>query len=133
MHSFLETLKYRMNEKALRVLEYPKIIEMLTEQAASAPGKEKCRQLTPSSDMAEVTRMQTETGDALKRIYRKGPISFSGVKDLRADIMRLTIGSSFGISELLDIAKLLDAAARAKQYAAARPLAGDPEMHPVRG
>ena len=122
MHSFLETLKYRMNEKALRVLEYPKIIEMLTEQAASAPGKEKCRQLTPSSDMAEVTRMQTETGDALKRIYRKGPISFSGVKDLRADIMRLTIGSSFGISELLDIAKLLDAAARAKQYAKAENL-----------
>ena len=122
MHSFLETLKYRMNEKALRVLEYPKIIEMRTEQAASAPGKEKCRQLTPSSDMAEVTRMQTETGDALKRIYRKGPISFSGVKDLRADIMRLTIGSSFGISELLDIAKLLDAAARAKQYAKAENL-----------
>ena len=111
-----------MNEKALRVLEYPKIIEMLTEQAASAPGKEKCRQLIPSSDLAEVIRMQRETGDALKRIYRKGAISFSGVKDLRADIMRLTIGSSFGISELLDIAKLLDAAGRAKQYAKAENL-----------
>ncbi len=105
-----------MNEKALRVLEYPRIIDMLVQEAGSAPGKEKCRQLMPSSDISEICRMQAETADALKRIYKKGSLSFSGVKDMRADIRRLEIGSSFSAAELLDIARLLDAAGRVKQY-----------------
>lgn len=105
-----------MNEKALRILEYPKIRDMLTECAGSLPGKIKCRELLPSDDLAEVLRMQTETGDALRRIYAKGSISFSGVKDIRGDIKRLEIGGSLNTSELLDIAKLLETAARVKAY-----------------
>ena len=105
-----------MNEKALRILEYPKIIAQLTECAASQPGKALCRALEPSVSLAEIRRMQAETGDALHRIYAKGNLSLSGVKDLRGDIRRLEIGSSLGITELLDIAKLLDAAQRARQY-----------------
>ncbi|MSS15752.1 endonuclease MutS2 [Lachnospiraceae bacterium Oil+RF-744-WCA-WT-11] len=60
--------------------------------------------------------MQTETADALRRIYEKGSVSFSGVKDMRADIARLQIGGSLSITELLDIAKLLETAARVKSW-----------------
>ena len=41
-----------MNEKALRVLEYPKIIERLTKLAGSEPGKKLCSQLVPSTDLS---------------------------------------------------------------------------------
>ncbi len=105
-----------MNEKALRILEYPKIRDMLVSCAGSVPGKMKCQALIPSSDMSEVLRMQTETGDALRRIYEKGGVSFSGVKDMRADIKRLEIGGSLSASGLLDIAKLLETAAKVKSY-----------------
>ncbi len=105
-----------MNEKALRVLEYPKIILQLTECATSQPGKALCRALLPSDNLPEILRTQRETSDALRRIYAKGNLSFSGVRDIRPDVRRLEIGSSLGITELLDIAKLLEAAQRAHQY-----------------
>lgn len=105
-----------MNEKALRILEYSKIRDMLAACAGSQPGRQKCQALLPSSDLAEVRRMQTETGDALRRIYQKGGVSFSGVKDMRGDIKRLEIGASLNAAELLDVAKLLEAAARVKSY-----------------
>jgi len=105
-----------MNEKALRILEYPKIREMLVACAGSFPGRQKCQALLPSQDLQEVQRMQTETADALRRIYEKGSVSFSGVKDMRADIARLQVGGSLSITELLDVAKLLETAARVKSW-----------------
>ncbi len=108
-----------MNEKAMRVLEYPKIIEQLTACAASMPGKALCRALLPSMDLNVISRMQEETADALRRIYAKGSLSFSGVKDLRGDIRRLEIGSTLGIVELLSIGRLLDIAQKARRYEAA--------------
>ncbi len=105
-----------MNEKALRILEYPKIREMLVACAGSFPGRQKCQALLPSQDLQEVQRMQTETADALRRIYEKGSVSFSGVKDMRADIAMLQIGGSLSITELLDVAKLLETAARVKSW-----------------
>ena len=105
-----------MNEKALRILEFSKIIEKLESCAGSAPGKALCRDLLPQSDIGEICRLQQETTDALGRIYRSGNISFSGVTDLRPSIKRLEIGSTLSISELLGIVKLLDACSRVKAY-----------------
>ena len=106
-----------MNERALRVLEYPKIIDRLVQFAGSLPGKNLCRELVPSSDYGEILRLQQETKDALARIYRKGSISFSGLKDMRGSIRRLEIGSSMSTSELLDLAKILDVCSRVHSWA----------------
>ena len=75
-----------MNEKALKTLEYTKIIEKLTGFAGSELGKEKCRALVPSSDLEEIKTLQAETESALNRIYKKGSLSFSGIHDIRASI-----------------------------------------------
>ena len=83
-----------MNEKALRTLEYTKIIERLTELAGSSIGKELCRNLKPSSNLAEIEAAQKQTSDALSRIYQRGSISFSGVQDVRGSLKRLEIGGS---------------------------------------
>ena len=105
-----------MNEKAIRVLEYPKIIEQLTECATCAPGKALCRALLPSTDLTQILSLQEETADALRRIYAKGGLSFSGLRDLRGDIRRLEIGSTLGIVELLATGRLLELAGKARKY-----------------
>ena len=105
-----------MNERALKTLEYNKIIDRLAALAGSALGREKCEKLLPSSDLEEIRRMQQETSDALARIYQKGSLSFSGIPDVRASIMRLKIGGTLGPQELLRISSLLTAALRAKNY-----------------
>ena len=105
-----------MNEKALRILEYPKIIDILTGYASSPMGKELCRNLMPSSDISEILQGQMETSDALTRVMKKGSLSFSGIRDIRGSLLRLKVGSTVGMAELLNIAATLDVALRAKSY-----------------
>lgn len=105
-----------MNHKALQVLEYHKIIRQLAEYAGSDPGRELCRHLEPSSNLAEILQAQTETTDAATRVRMKGSLSFSGVHDIQGSVKRLEIGSSLSIAELLSISSLLTIAARAKAY-----------------
>ena len=105
-----------MNEKALKTLENYKIIDMLEAFATSSIGKNKCRQLRPLDNLTEIETMQQETADALSRIYQKGSLSFSGVKDVRGSLKRLEVGSTLGIGELLAIRSLLENASRAKAY-----------------
>lgn len=105
-----------MNEKALKTLEYYKIIEQLVTYAGSSLGKEICENLKPSADLYEIQAAQRETSDALTRIYQKGSVSFSGVTDVRGILKRLEIGSTLNIQELLQICKLLEACTRVKAY-----------------
>ena len=80
-----------MNPKALKSLEYYKIIDQLTEKASSQMGKDLCRHLLPSEDVYEIRHMQTQTRDALTRLFQKGNISFGSVKDVRGSLKRLEI------------------------------------------
>ena len=105
-----------MNQKALKSLEYYKIIDQLAEKASSPMGKDLCKHLLPSEDVYEIRHMQTQTRDALTRLFQKGNISFGSVKDVRGSLKRLEIGSSLGISELLAIAGLLENTNRDKAY-----------------
>ncbi len=105
-----------MNQKAYKALEYYKIINMLTDKASSSMGKEICRKTEPSTDIDEIRHMQTQTKDALTRLFQKGNISFGSVKDVRGSLKRLEIGSSLGIGELLAICSLLENTNRVKAY-----------------
>ncbi len=60
-----------MNQKALKTLEYYKIIEQLTEYASCESGKELCRKLVPSTDYEEITTSLRETTDAVTRVRQK--------------------------------------------------------------
>ena len=105
-----------MNEKALRTLEYNKIILRLNELAGSSRGKELCAGLLPIHKLSDIIRLQKETSDALSRLLRKGSLSFSGIHDIRPSLIRLKVGSALGAVELLRISSDLDATLRIKAY-----------------
>ena len=105
-----------MNKKALSTLEYDKIIEMLVSHASSPLGKIRCEDLLPSDSIAEIEYKQEQMQDALTRLFQKGNISFGSVKDIRGSLKRLEIGSTLGISELLQICALLENTSRIKSY-----------------
>lgn len=107
-----------MNKKALKTLEYTKIIDKLTDYAVSPVGKELCRKLEPSGDYGEIELWQSNTEDALNRIYKKGSLSFRGVKDISGSLAALELGAVLGIVELLNIAELLETALRVKNFEA---------------
>lgn len=105
-----------MNEKAFKTLEYNKIIDLLTEQAASPKAKELCRSLNPMTDKAKIEAAQTQTADALTRLFQKGSVSFSGIHDMEASLKRLEIGGTMGIDEFLALSSLLEAAKRVNAF-----------------
>ena len=105
-----------MNEKSLRILEYNKIIEMLSSKAHSKAGKLLCDGLKPIDNLNEVISSLQNTDDALKRLLRNGNISFAGNKDIRQSLLRLKKGSSLNALELLLICDLLEASSGVKSY-----------------
>lgn len=114
-----------MNQKALHVLEYDKIIEKLTEHATSEPGKRLCRELVPSSDIKEIRKNQEKTKDAISRIFKKGSTNFGDNKDFQGILKALKIGSALDMAALLKLAAFLDNVNRVKTYG--RPQRDDEE------
>ncbi|MDF2821561.1 MAG: MutS2 family protein [Clostridiales bacterium] len=105
-----------MNSKAIKTLEYNKIITKLVSFAQSALGKQRCEELMPSSDIEEISLNQAKTAAALNIVYKKGSISLNAIKEIRPSLQRLDVGSSLGLIELLNISSVLDVTNRAKQY-----------------
>ena len=105
-----------MNEKALNILEYHKIIDMLAEKTGTPLGREQALSLVPSPDPEWIRKEQQETADALSRIISFGTLSCSGARDIRGSLLRLKVGASLNITELLSIAALLRAADRVRSY-----------------
>lgn len=105
-----------MNEKVLRVLEYHKIIARLTEKATSEPGKKRAAALLPMTDLNEIQAAQTQTADALGRLFAKGSTSFGSNKDFGMSLKSLEVGSVLSIAELLRIASFLENVNRIKAY-----------------
>ncbi len=105
-----------MNNKVLRVLEYHKIIDQLTQKATSDPGRKLAAALLPMTDLDEIRVAQTQTADALGRLFAKGSTSFGSNRDLGMSLKSLEIGSVLSIAELLRIASFLDNVNRVKAY-----------------
>lgn len=105
-----------MNKRALRILEYDKIIALLTGHASSPLGKRKCEELLPDCDITQIEEAQQQTSDALARLLRKGRVTFQGNYDLYRTIQNLNLQASLSAPELLRIAALAECAAKVKQY-----------------
>ena len=61
-----------MNERALRVLEFNRILEMLEACAVTDGGKAACRELRPMNGMKAVQHAQAETEEAVVLLSRLG-------------------------------------------------------------
>ena len=60
-----------MDQKALITLEYDKIIQLLADKASSDPGRQMCLALLPGNSLSQIQLRQTQTGDALNRLFKK--------------------------------------------------------------
>ena len=105
-----------MNSKVLQTLEFHKILEQLAAKASSSLGKERCLALVPDHDISKIKAMQTQTQDALSRLFKNSSVSFSGSKNIMDTIKRLEKGSAIFAEELLQIAALLENTNRIKAY-----------------
>ena len=105
-----------MNERVLRIVEYNKIIDQLTENANSAPGKALCKELRPMDNLPDIRLAQEETDAALQLLIRKGNVNFGSNRDFGYTFGALSIGSSLTAAELLHLSSFLDNVGRVQTY-----------------
>jgi len=103
-----------MNEKVIAKLEFDKIRERLAERAHSDPGRQRALAVKPSTDYAQVKRLQEETLEAESVQMRAASSPMSGFADTGAETARLKAGADLSCRELLRVLGLLKAARRAK-------------------
>ena len=99
-----------MQEKSLRVLEFYKIREMLTERAASELGKARCAALVPENDYVRIGQLQQETEEAATLIARTGVQPIGAFDDVEAQISRARVGGVLSPRDLLMCARLMQTA-----------------------
>jgi len=103
-------------DKSIRTLELPRVLQLLSDQAVSAEGKQRCLRLQPETEPEEVLRLLDQTDAARQMIGLHGSPSFSGVKPVAEALDRADRGGGLNNRELLTIADLLTAARRAREY-----------------
>ena len=99
-----------MNERNLRVLEFPKILEMLAALTVTEPGREAARALAPSGDAATVRRWQAETEEATSVTAYTGGNPMAYFTDVRPFLKLAKAGGILSPKALLQVADALKAA-----------------------
>lgn len=105
-----------MNEKALQILDYYRIIDKLSGHAATSRGKILCESLHPMTDVGMIREALQQTSDAVAYMRKQGSLPLDRVKDVGEALKRLSMGGSLSISELYHIGLLLTNTAKVKHY-----------------
>ncbi len=107
--------KIRKN-KALTILEFDKILDILAEFTSNDAVKEKIYNLTPSKDKDEAEALQSETTQAQTYILKYGSCPNLAVPPVINSVRRCEVGGVLSMRELLNIASVLYTARNAKKY-----------------
>ncbi len=99
-----------MDEHALQILEFPKIVDRLARLTSFSASRELALALRPSNDFDEVVRRQRMTAEARRLREMKPRVGVEGARDVRELARKAALGGVLEPSELLDIASLLAAA-----------------------
>lgn len=109
MESEAKTIAERSRDK----LEFPLIIESLSDLAVSFEGKELCRRLLPMTRLSDAEQGQKETEDSLQILFQRGQAPLQGLHAVRPFVRRSrTPGAVLSLPELLKIGSFLEAVER---------------------
>src|SRR5690348_5551462 len=100
-----------MHQKSLVTLEYPKIIERLTREAAFSASKALAQQLTPSDDPREVRRRLALTTEARRLMEQRPDVGVRGARDVRPHVHAAERGAMLAPAELIEVLVTLRASA----------------------
>jgi DNA mismatch repair protein MutS2 len=103
-------------EKAIKTLEYDKILDILASFAHTEGAKAMAKELVPSNDVWEIKYTQSQTTDALEYLNKNGMPSFGNVTDVSHSIDNAKKGGVLSPITLLEIANVLRTARGLLEY-----------------
>ncbi|MFA5072673.1 MAG: endonuclease MutS2 [Nitrospirota bacterium] len=106
-----------MNEHTLRVLEYRKVISIVSRYAASEPGRVSVSALLPSPLVSLVETRLQETFEGVRILQSGDSPDLHGIQDIQPSLRKLEIsGTTLSPLELLQIAQTLETGRRIKKF-----------------
>lgn len=104
-------------EKALKVLEFNKILDRLASYTESETVKKRIIEIKPFTELEDAKNAQRETTEAMTTSLKLGapPVNLS-VENVLGAVKRTERGGTLHTKELLDISRLLYVARRMKAY-----------------
>lgn len=103
-------------DKALKVLEYDKIIDMLLDLTQGELARDLVEKLEPSNDIDDIRRMQEETSEAYRVLVRYGDIDYSAATHIKHLVSKASLGSMLFIEDLYDIMQNIFLVSSIKRY-----------------
>jgi len=92
-----------MDEKTLRTLEYPKILDQLAGYCAFSASVDKARRLKPSVKLHEARARLAETSEARELLEERPSTSIGGARDIREAVIAATRQVVLEVNQFLDI------------------------------
>ncbi len=92
-----------MDAKALRTLEFDKILARLAEHTSFSAGRERALSLIPTNDLNEARERQAETREARELLAQKTDVHMGGVHDVRPLLPMAERSATLTPTDLLDI------------------------------
>jgi DNA mismatch repair protein MutS2 len=105
-----------MNDRARRVLEYDKVLALLTEHATSRAGKLRCTTLRPVAEVEEVRLALQETSEAAAVLLHVGNAPFGPIYEVAEAVKLAQIGGCLTPKQLIEIGDGLRTARIMKKY-----------------
>ncbi|SOC36505.1 endonuclease MutS2 [Ureibacillus acetophenoni] len=96
-------------QRALKTLEYNKIIAQVASLCTSSIGKSQIEQLIPETDYEKVVELLDEMDEGLSILRVKGNVPMGGIFDVRPHAKRAQIGGMLSGMELMEIASTIRA------------------------
>ena len=93
--------------RAVRILELDKILEMLASVASTVGAKKRALSLLPTSNIETVKRRQALTSDAKQMAGIKGAPSFNNIPEILDTVEKAEKNSILSPREILDVASVL--------------------------
>lgn len=93
--------------KSMETLEYPKIINQLSEFTVSSLARKKAREILPAKEYSEVNKELEKTDDTVKILRLRGGLPLGTYHDVRPQLKRMEIGAVSSGQEIVKIGQLL--------------------------
>ncbi len=110
-----------MNDHALRVLEFDKVVEMLVERTSFGPGSERARSISPTVDIPSIVDDLGRVSEARAFLNDGAVLPLRGAHDIRGALDHASReGATLSSEDLLGVRKTLGAIGSARDFVSSR-------------
>lgn len=110
-----------MNEHALGVLEFGKIVRMLVDRTSFPPGAERAARISPTVDLVSIEEDLDRTCEFVRVLQSGGALPLGGASDARDALSRSALsGAALSCEDLVRVARAVSTVGEVRSYLSSR-------------